>query len=91
MFTLIKNNFLDCLYDSTENIHLELCAVSHFNDIIKNGIHFPIVYGIAIDLRDAKIVPASFIRKEPDIDIRSAQRHKKPDPIVIKLEFVYFA
>ena len=62
--------------------------MSSLNDVIKNGIHFPIVYGVAIDLREGTIIPASFPRKEPDIDIRSAMLHRGNHPAVIKLEFI---
>ncbi|XP_071616933.1 protein N-terminal asparagine amidohydrolase isoform X2 [Heliangelus exortis] len=42
------------------------------NDREEKDIHFPIIYGIAVNVKTAEIFPATFPEKGPDEDLRSA-------------------
>ncbi|CAD5123366.1 DgyrCDS11723 [Dimorphilus gyrociliatus] len=76
----LSMSIIDSLSKSTENIYLELCAVTPLNDCIKDEIHYPIVYGAFVDLKSGKIMPATFQNKEPDIDLRTAKHFKVHTP-----------
>jgi hypothetical protein len=45
----------------------ELCTVN------RNGIPWPMIYGVGVDVKTGHIFPATFTDKGPDIDIRNAR------------------
>uniref|UniRef100_A0A8C8A4L9 N-terminal asparagine amidase n=1 Tax=Otus sunia TaxID=257818 RepID=A0A8C8A4L9_9STRI len=46
--------------------------LTELNDREEKDIHFPIIYGIAVNVKTAEIFPATFPEKGPDEDLRSA-------------------
>ncbi|XP_070581190.1 protein N-terminal asparagine amidohydrolase-like isoform X2 [Ptychodera flava] len=47
--------------------------ILNLNDVVKNGIHWPIIYGIGVDMKTGEIFPASFAEKGPDDVPRGAR------------------
>ncbi|KAM6939924.1 protein N-terminal asparagine amidohydrolase [Xenentodon cancila] len=56
-----------------EAIHLETCCITEMNDIVGNGTHRPIVYGIGVNVKTGDVFPASFTYKGPAEQLRSAR------------------
>ncbi|XP_006001779.1 protein N-terminal asparagine amidohydrolase [Latimeria chalumnae] len=56
-----------------EDVHLVTYCVTELNDVVKKGVHWPIIYGIAVDITKGEIFPAAFPDKSPDEDLRSAR------------------
>ncbi|OXB82690.1 UNVERIFIED_CONTAM: hypothetical protein H355_000388 [Colinus virginianus] len=55
-----------------DDVHLVTFCVTELNDREEKDIHFPIIYGIAVNVKTAEIFPATFPEKGPDAELRSA-------------------
>ncbi|XP_014666478.1 PREDICTED: protein N-terminal asparagine amidohydrolase-like, partial [Priapulus caudatus] len=55
------------------HVHLVTLCVCELNDILRGNIHWPIIYGIGINVKTGEIFPASFPDRGPDIALRSAR------------------
>ena len=65
---------------STETLHkqrvdldLVRCCVGELCTINRNGIPWPMVYGVGVDVKNGHVFPATFTDKGPDMDIRNAR------------------
>jgi len=59
---------------STHPLHLVTACVCDANDVVKtDGIHYPIIYGVAVDCKSGTLFPATFPDKGPDMALRSAR------------------
>ncbi|KAM7008914.1 protein N-terminal asparagine amidohydrolase [Tautogolabrus adspersus] len=56
-----------------EDIHLETCCVTELNDIIVDGTHRPVVYGIGVNVKTGDVFPSSLSHKGPAEQLRSAR------------------
>ncbi|XP_043945112.1 protein N-terminal asparagine amidohydrolase isoform X3 [Protopterus annectens] len=56
-----------------EDVHLKTFCVTELNDVVKNGIHWPIIYGIGVDVKTGEIFNASFPDRGPDEVLRSVR------------------
>nr|XP_006823725.1 PREDICTED: protein N-terminal asparagine amidohydrolase-like [Saccoglossus kowalevskii] len=63
---------LDAFHKQAEELHLMTACITDLNDVVKNGVHWPVIYGVATDVQTGDIYPASFADKGPDIYCRSA-------------------
>ena len=52
---------------------LETCCIGDLCTLHRNGIAWPIVYGIGVNVKTGDIFPAQFTDKGPDMDIRYAR------------------
>ncbi|XP_051567373.1 protein N-terminal asparagine amidohydrolase-like isoform X2 [Myxocyprinus asiaticus] len=66
-------NILAAFQNHREEIHLETCCITDMNDVIKEGIHRPLVYGIGVNVKSGYVFPASFIFRGPAEELRSAR------------------
>ncbi|KAM9769849.1 protein N-terminal asparagine amidohydrolase isoform 2-T2 [Menidia menidia] len=66
-------NILAAFQKQKEDIHLETCCITEMNDILDNGTHRPIVYGIGVNVKTGDVFPASFTHKGPAEELRSAR------------------
>uniref|UniRef100_A0A8C1V3A0 Protein N-terminal asparagine amidohydrolase n=1 Tax=Cyprinus carpio TaxID=7962 RepID=A0A8C1V3A0_CYPCA len=66
-------SILAAFQKQTEEIHLETCCITDMNDIIKDGIHRPVVYGIGVNVKTGHVFPASFTHRGPAEELRSAR------------------
>ncbi|KYO30557.1 protein N-terminal asparagine amidohydrolase isoform B [Alligator mississippiensis] len=56
-----------------DDVHLMTYCVTELNDREEKDSHFPIVYGIAVNVKTGEIFHATFPDKGPDEDLRSAR------------------
>ncbi|XP_043568063.1 protein N-terminal asparagine amidohydrolase isoform X3 [Chiloscyllium plagiosum] len=56
-----------------ENIHLETYCLTELNDVVKQNIHWPVIYGIAVNVKTGDIFRATFPDRGPDEIIRAAR------------------
>lgn len=57
----------------TYEIDLTLCCVAESNTTVRNGIHWPLIYGIGLNVKTGEIFPATFPDKGPDQALRQAR------------------
>ncbi|XP_047923065.1 protein N-terminal asparagine amidohydrolase isoform X2 [Anser cygnoides] len=68
----LTNQLLRAFDLQPDEVHLVTFCVTELNDREEKDIHFPIIYGIAVNVKTAEIFPATFPEKGPDEDLRSA-------------------
>ncbi|XP_077101718.1 protein N-terminal asparagine amidohydrolase [Siphateles boraxobius] len=56
-----------------EDVHLETCCITEMNDVIRDGVHRPAVYGIGVNVKTGHVFPASFACRGPAEELRSAR------------------
>nr|XP_034360392.1 protein N-terminal asparagine amidohydrolase isoform X4 [Arvicanthis niloticus] len=56
-----------------DDIHLVTLCVTELNDREENENHFPIIYGIAVNIKTAEIYRASFQDRGPEEQLRAAR------------------
>ncbi|XP_040041830.1 protein N-terminal asparagine amidohydrolase [Gasterosteus aculeatus] len=66
-------NILAAFQKIKEDIYLETCCITEMNDIVVDGTHRPIVYGIGVDVKTGEVFPSSFTYKGPAEELRSAR------------------
>ncbi len=52
---------------------LKICCISKLNDVICDGIHWPKIYGICVNIKTGQIFPAKFPEKGPALPVRHAR------------------
>ncbi|XP_041789520.1 protein N-terminal asparagine amidohydrolase [Chelmon rostratus] len=66
-------NILAAFQKQKEDIHLETCCITEINDIVIDGTHRPVVYGIGVNVKTGDVFPSSFTHKGPAEELRSAR------------------
>ncbi|XP_051562354.1 protein N-terminal asparagine amidohydrolase-like isoform X2 [Myxocyprinus asiaticus] len=66
-------NILAAFQKQREEIHLETCCITDVNDVIIEGTHRPLVYGIGVNVKTGQVFPASFTFRGPAEELRSAR------------------
>ena len=66
-------NFLEMMHKNRIEMDLETCCIGDLCTLHRNGIAWPIVYGIGVNVKTGDIFPAQFTDKGPDMDIRYAR------------------
>ncbi|XP_069066323.1 protein N-terminal asparagine amidohydrolase isoform X2 [Pleurodeles waltl] len=69
----LTSELLSSLDQQKDEIHLVTLCVSEVNDKLEDGVHLPIIYGIAVNVKTGDIFPATFQDKGPEEDLRSAR------------------
>ncbi|XP_067859343.1 protein N-terminal asparagine amidohydrolase isoform X2 [Heptranchias perlo] len=64
---------LEAFNSHSENIHLATYCLTELNDVVKERVHWPVIYGIAVNVKTGEIFHATFPDRGPDEDIRSAR------------------
>lgn len=54
-------------------VDLTLACVGELNTTIRGGIHWPMVYGVGVNIKTGEIFPANFPDKGPDQALRCAR------------------
>ncbi|MBV95253.1 Protein N-terminal asparagine amidohydrolase, partial [Eschrichtius robustus] len=63
-----------CEFDRQEDdIHLVTLCVTELNDREENENHFPVIYGIAVNIKTSEIYRASFQDRGPEEELRAAR------------------
>ncbi|XP_075035875.1 protein N-terminal asparagine amidohydrolase [Mixophyes fleayi] len=68
----LSQQLLKTFDTQSEEVHLVTLCVTELNDKKENGIHLPIIYGIAVNVKTGEIFKAKFQDRQPDEDLRSA-------------------
>ncbi|KAM6941918.1 protein N-terminal asparagine amidohydrolase [Lycodopsis pacificus] len=66
-------NTLAAFQKLKEDIHLETCCITEMNDVVVDGTHRPVVYGIGVNVKTGEVFPSSFNHKGPAEELRSAR------------------
>ncbi|XP_048869819.1 protein N-terminal asparagine amidohydrolase [Brienomyrus brachyistius] len=66
-------NLLAAFQKQEEDIHLVTCCITELNDVVTDGIHRPAVYGIGVNVKTGDVFPATFSRRGPAEELRSAR------------------
>ena len=61
------------LHKNRCDLDLETCCIGDLCTLNRNGIAWPIIYGIGVNVKTGDIFPAQFSEKGPDLDIRYAR------------------
>ncbi|XP_020288311.1 protein N-terminal asparagine amidohydrolase [Pseudomyrmex gracilis] len=67
-------NILSAFHKQPVEIDLTLCCVGELNTTVRGGIHWPVIYGIGLNVKTGEIFPASFPDKGPDQALRCARQ-----------------
>ncbi|KAL6110524.1 ntan1 [Pungitius sinensis] len=73
----LSHDILTAFQKMKEDIHLETCCITEMNDIVVDGTHRPIVYGISVNVRTGKVFRPTFTYKGPAKELRSARTFNK--------------
>ncbi|XP_064638295.1 protein N-terminal asparagine amidohydrolase-like [Lineus longissimus] len=73
MSVKLSLDILNAFSTFEENVHLLTACITDLNNVKKNGVDFPVIYGLAVDVKTGDIFQANFPEKGPDMDIRSAR------------------
>lgn len=65
---------LSAFHKQPVEIDLTLCCVGELNTTVRGGIHWPMIYGIGLNVKTGEIFPASFPDKGPDQPLRCARQ-----------------
>ncbi|XP_044159736.1 protein N-terminal asparagine amidohydrolase isoform X1 [Bufo gargarizans] len=68
----LSRQLLKVFHQQAEDVHLVTLCVTDINDKKENGIHLPVIYGIAVNVKTGEIFKAKFQDRQPDEDLRSA-------------------
>ncbi|XP_038550480.1 protein N-terminal asparagine amidohydrolase isoform X1 [Micropterus salmoides] len=69
----LSHNILATFQKQKEDIHLETCCITEMNDIVVDGTHRPVIYGIGVNVKTGEVFPSSFPHKGPAEELRSAR------------------
>ncbi|KAM4631842.1 protein N-terminal asparagine amidohydrolase [Discoglossus pictus] len=68
----LSKQILNAFDQQPDDVHLVTYCVSELNDKEENGVHYPIIYGVAVNVKTGDISRATFKDRGPDEDLRSA-------------------
>ncbi|XP_024937193.1 protein N-terminal asparagine amidohydrolase isoform X2 [Cephus cinctus] len=66
-------NILSAFHKQPVEIDLTLCCIGELNTTVRGGIHWPVIYGIGLNVKTGEIFPATFPDKGPDQALRCAR------------------
>ena len=78
---------VEVLHKQRTDLDLITCCIGELCTLHRNGVPWPIVYGIGINVKTGDIFPAQFTDKGPDLDIRMARTLTGGDNVGVS--FVY--
>ncbi|XP_015511689.1 protein N-terminal asparagine amidohydrolase [Neodiprion pinetum] len=67
-------NILCAFHKQPVEVDLTLCCIGEVNTTVRGGIHWPVIYGIGVDVKTGEIFPANFPDKGPDQALRNARQ-----------------
>ena len=76
------------LHKQRTDLDLITCCIGELCTLHRNGVPWPIVYGIGINVKTGDIFPAQFTDKGPDLDIRMARTLTGGDNVGVSLNFL---
>jgi protein N-terminal asparagine amidohydrolase len=64
---------LHLVHKQPVEIELLTACIGELNTILRGDVHWPIIYGVGVNLKTGEIFPATFPEKGPDIPLRHAR------------------
>ncbi|KAL3876090.1 hypothetical protein ACJMK2_033971 [Sinanodonta woodiana] len=64
---------LGAFNSASEEIHLSTACITDLNNTTRKNIQWPMIYGLAINVKTGEIFRASFADRGPDMSLRSAR------------------
>ena len=64
---------LEMLHKNRFELDLETCCIGDLCTLNRNGVTYPIIYGVGVNVKTGDIFPAQFNEKGPDMDLRYAR------------------
>jgi len=68
---LISEFLLDSMINSQVVYQLKIACIGKINTMVRDGVHWPLTYGAAVDISTGHVTCATFEYHGPDPDIRS--------------------
>ncbi|RUS71364.1 hypothetical protein EGW08_020873 [Elysia chlorotica] len=69
----VSDKVIEALCESSYRLHLVTACITHFNTEYRNSVPFPIIYGVAFDVKAGRLFRAKFPDKGPDMALRGAR------------------
>uniref|UniRef100_A0A1B6CM09 Protein N-terminal asparagine amidohydrolase n=1 Tax=Clastoptera arizonana TaxID=38151 RepID=A0A1B6CM09_9HEMI len=66
-------NLMHSFHKNPIEIDLTLACVGELNTILRSGMHWPILYGLGLNVKTGEIFPATFLDKGPEQALRTAR------------------
>ena len=82
-------SILEVLHKQRTDLDLITCCIGELCTLHRNGVPWPIVYGIGINVKTGDIFPAQFTDKGPDLDIRMARTLTGGDNVGVSRNSTY--
>ena len=82
---VLTSKFAEMMHKNRIEMDLETCCIGDLCTLHRNGIAWPIVYGIGVNVKTGDIFPAQFTDKGPDMDIRYARTLTGGDNVGVSL------
>lgn len=78
-------NILHTLHKQPVEIELTLVCSGDLNTTVRNGIHWPIIYGVGVNVKTGEIFPATFPDKGPEMSLRTARHLSSSQPTMLDI------
>lgn len=65
--------YVEMLHKNRFEMDLETCTIGDLCTLHRNGVPWPVIYGIGVNVKTGDIFPAQFNEKGPDMDLRLAR------------------
>ena len=74
------------LHKNRFELDLETCCIGDLCTLNRNGVPWPIIYGVGVNVKTGDIFPAQFNEKGPDMDLRYARTLTGGDNVGVSFE-----
>ena len=78
------------LHKNRIDLDLETCCIGDLCTLNRNGIAWPIIYGVGVNVKTGEFFPAQFSEKGPDMDIRYARTLTGGDNVGVSVIYLLF-
>ena len=75
------------LHKNRFELDLETCCIGDLCTLNRNGVPWPIIYGVGVNVKTGDIFPAQFNEKGPDMDLRYARTLTGGDNVGVSYKF----
>ena len=79
----------EMLHKNRFELDLETCCIGDLCTLNRNGVPWPIIYGVGVNVKTGDIFPAQFNEKGPDMDLRYARTLTGGDNVGVSIFFKF--
>lgn len=73
---------LNAFNNTSEEIHLITACICDLNNEVKKGMNFPVIYGLAVNVKTGDIYRGTFLDHGPDMPLRSARHFTGTEEVI---------